>query len=108
MEKGHRRKFLLASSALLAAPLVSFAQPSQNVRRLGILSATNVDRKFLDTYLFPRLRELGWTEGGNLEIEIRGAEGHNDRLPQLALELVQQKVDCCPNRTILAAYPKRR
>ncbi len=39
------------------------------------------------------LRELGWIEGKNIIIEYRFAEGKNDRLPELAAELVRLKVD---------------
>jgi len=39
------------------------------------------------------LRELGYVEGQNIRLEYRGAFGHAERLPQLAQELVQLKVD---------------
>jgi putative ABC transport system substrate-binding protein len=39
------------------------------------------------------LSELGWVEGRNLTFELRFAEGRLDRLPQLAVELVDLKVD---------------
>ncbi len=39
------------------------------------------------------MRELGWSEGSNLTIEYRWAEGHDERLSELANELVQKKVD---------------
>jgi putative ABC transport system substrate-binding protein len=39
------------------------------------------------------LRDLGYVEGSNLGIEFRWAEGKNDRLPELAAELVRLKVD---------------
>ena len=42
---------------------------------------------------FQGLRELGWVEGKNIAIEQRGAEGKNERLPELAAELVQLRVD---------------
>ena len=89
----HRRRFLWASSALAAAPLILYAQPTQNMRRLGILNADSNNRTGLDRSFFVRLRELGWTEGNNLAVEIRYAQGDNERLPQLAQELLQQKVD---------------
>jgi putative ABC transport system substrate-binding protein len=39
------------------------------------------------------LRDLGWVEGQNLIIEYRWAEGKTERLPALAAELVQRKVE---------------
>ena len=40
-----------------------------------------------------RLRELGWTDGQNIAIEYRWAEGRESRYAQFAAELVQRNVD---------------
>jgi len=39
------------------------------------------------------MRELGYVEGKNLDIEFRFSEGHEDRLPGLAAELIALNVD---------------
>ena len=39
------------------------------------------------------LRELGYVEGRNITIEFRWADGHNERLPQLAADMASAKVD---------------
>jgi len=68
MNKAQRRKFLLASSALLATPLASFAQPAQKVRRLGFLTLPSgtPNRK---QFWRDALRRGGYEEGRNLAIE---------------------------------------
>lgn len=88
-----RRKFLLFSSALVTAPLVSLAQPAQKMRRIGFLLEAAPNKEYLYTNLIPRLRELGWSEGANVAFEFRFSEGDNERYKQLAVELVEQKVD---------------
>ncbi len=91
-----RRKLLIALGAgLLAAPLVSLAQQQGKVWRVGFLAARHVDSLDSDMFsAFPRgMRELGYVEGKNLMIEWRSAEGKYERLPELAVKLVQLKVD---------------
>ena len=39
------------------------------------------------------MSKLGWVEGKNITIEYRFAEGKDDRLPELAADLVRLKVD---------------
>jgi putative tryptophan/tyrosine transport system substrate-binding protein len=48
-----------------------------------------------------RLAELGWVEGRNLVIEYRWVENRNDRLSEIAEELVRRKVDVIVTHTTL-------
>ena len=91
----NRRKLIIALGAgTLAAYGSSFAQLRQKlarVARLNPLSAATdagSHRAFLSG-----MRDLGWVEGKNLEIEYRTANGRVDRLPALAAELLQKNVD---------------
>jgi len=90
-----RRAFItIVGGSILAAPLVTEAQPTGKVYRIGFLAggspgptAPNVDQ------FRQGLRELGYVEGQNIVIEYRWAEGKLDRLPELATDLVRLKVD---------------
>ena len=91
-----RRKLLVALSAgALAAPLACFAQQQRSkVARIGLLEASSASSSAtLREALIRGLRELGYMEGKNMIIEERRAEGKYERLPGLAAELVQMKVD---------------
>jgi putative tryptophan/tyrosine transport system substrate-binding protein len=92
-----RRKLLIALGAsALTAPFGSFAQQAGKVWHVGFLiprsRPTSVDADYFRA--FPKgMRELGYVEGKNLVIEWRTADGKYERLPGLAAELVQLKVD---------------
>jgi putative ABC transport system substrate-binding protein len=89
MRNDQRRRFLLASSALLVAPLAAFAQTAQKVRRIAILEQGDREtRESLWRIFEARMRELGYFEGQNLVIDRRWADGVDDRLPRLAQELL--------------------
>jgi len=49
------------------------------------------------------LSKLGWIEGKNITIEYRFAEQKFDRLPELAAELVRQKVDLIVVNSVVSA-----
>jgi putative ABC transport system substrate-binding protein len=85
---------LILLPALLAAPLPAGAQQPAKVPRIGFLSAatSGVSSPLLDAFR-QGLRELGWVEGRNIVVDYRLTEGRSDRLPDLAAELVQLKVD---------------
>jgi putative ABC transport system substrate-binding protein len=89
-------RLLLAALALLLTPAVCPAQepkPGKIVRigRLSPLSAT-ADAYHLEVFR-KGLRDLGWIEGTGFVIESRFADGQSARLPELATDLVRQRVD---------------
>jgi putative ABC transport system substrate-binding protein len=89
-----RRRFLLTSLAgALAAPVAAGAQQAGRVYRVGFLWDTPAVWPHALEAFRQGLRELGWVEGRNIVIEYRWTEGRFDRLPKLAEELVQLKVD---------------
>jgi putative ABC transport system substrate-binding protein len=78
----------------LAAPFASFAQQPAKIARIGFLHAASPQGAEIRLQAFrDGLRELGYVEGKNLQLEVRWAEGKLERLPTLAAELVQAKVD---------------
>src|SRR5437588_2099113 len=76
----------------VAWPLAARAQQSK-VARIGALYIGTADAESFKRDRREGLRELGYVEGQNIEFEFRSAEGQLDRLPGLAAELVQLKVD---------------
>ena len=81
--------------SILAAPLVTTAQPAGHVHRIGWLSpgSPRPDRDPPVDAFRQGLRELGYVEGQNLVMEYRGAEGQDERLPALAAELARLPVE---------------
>jgi len=76
----------------VALPLAARAQQARRARRVGILSPFLPPSPGGDLFL-RALRELGWIEGQNITFENRYANGQYDRLPDLAVELVDRAVD---------------
>jgi len=94
-----RKMFIALAAGALAVPFTALGQQKQRVYRVGILSSGSLSSgsqtfigHLIEAFL-QGLRELGYVEGTNVLIERRFAEGHLDRLPALAADLVQQKVD---------------
>jgi putative ABC transport system substrate-binding protein len=88
---------VMLALSIFVAPLAADAQPAEKVHRIGRLGPG-----FPPTPTQPNpsveafrqgLRELGYIEGQNIVIEYRYAEGRDDRLADLAAELVRLKVE---------------
>ena len=85
---------ILIAVTLLAVAVIADAQQPARIHRIGILFPSSASFFPARVEAFrQRLRELGYVEGKNIVIEYRYAEGKGERLPDLAAELVQLKVD---------------
>jgi putative ABC transport system substrate-binding protein len=100
-----RRTFLAGTGAvLLAAPLAAEAQPTGKVPRVGFLTAfARSDVPQWREGFRKGLRDFGYTEGRNIVIEYRYAEGRPERLPRLAAELVRLNMDVIAAETTPAS-----
>jgi putative tryptophan/tyrosine transport system substrate-binding protein len=87
-----RRKFLGVAGGALAWPIAAPAQQAGSPV-IGFLDPTSLDqyRPFVNAF-HGGLQEVGFIEGKNITIQYRWAEGHYDRLPALAAELVRLPV----------------
>ena len=107
-----RRSVLLAGSiGLLVAHRLSLGQHQSKTPRIGVLWVMSMDNP---TYLRfrsafrERLSALGYVEGKSIVIEERSAEGHAERLSELARELVASKVDVIVAPSVTASSAARQ
>ena len=80
-----REVISLIGGAAAAWPLEAFAQQSERVRRIGVLAGGGLDADDLDLQArigaFQQgLQQLGWTNGQNVQIDIRAGAGNADRI----------------------------
>jgi putative ABC transport system substrate-binding protein len=91
-----RRRLVLGGLGLAAGCglLPRSVQPSAKVHRIGflVIDSTEATTVFIRPVL-EALAERGYVEGRNLAVEMRAADGREDRLPVLAAELVEAGVD---------------
>ena len=91
-----RRAFIASVAGILTTPLAAEAQQAVKVNRIGLLGGSPPNspggRRAWEGF-FQGMRELGYVEGQNILIEGRFYGDHTERLPALAAELVQLKVD---------------
>src|SRR5271168_1787294 len=92
-----RREFLGVlggGGATVVWPVAARAQQAERIARIGYLGLTSASQHVrLSDPFRAGLRDLGYVEGRNLQIEFRFAEGDAGRLGALATELVSLNVD---------------
>jgi putative ABC transport system substrate-binding protein len=92
-----RRAFItLLGGAAAAWPLAARAQQSGRIRRIGVLmgsAESDPDSQLRLEAFREALRQMGWTEGGNLRIDYRWAAADPDRVRDYAAELVGLRPD---------------
>ena len=104
-----RRRFLLASLAgALAVPLSAGAQQTASRRRIGVLFVLQSPSGREARAFQQGLRDMGYVEGRDVAIEWRAANGDYARLPQLAADLVERRVEVIVADTTQATQAARR
>jgi putative tryptophan/tyrosine transport system substrate-binding protein len=89
-----RRQFVALLGGATAWPLMARAQQMVKLPTVGFLGAGSPATA--DVWLFAftsRLRELGWIEDRNIKMDVRWAEGRNDRPAEIAADFVRLRVD---------------
>src|ERR687897_2031294 len=109
-----QRRYFIAvfGSVAVTWALAARAQQAAKMPRIAFLSpgrSALPDPIFnMLTAFLQRLHDLGYTEGQNLAIEQRFADGRSDRLPGLAAELVGHKPDLIVAFSTTAARPAKQ
>jgi putative ABC transport system substrate-binding protein len=90
-----RRDFVASLGGAAAWPIAVRAQQNDRMRRVAVLMGygDDPDAKAMLSAFTQGLRELGWTEGRNLRIDIRWASGNIEQMQLFAKELVDLQPD---------------
>jgi putative tryptophan/tyrosine transport system substrate-binding protein len=92
MNKTRRGFISILGGLMVSWPAVTRAQ--QAVKKIGFLSVSSPDAHAPFVAAFNEgLKQAGFIEGQNLAIEYSWAKGRFDRLPELAADLIHEKVD---------------
>ena len=102
-----KRGLFIAAIAMLLAPLPTEAQRPGTIPRIGVIFIGGRDQPHLESFK-QGLRERGYVEDKNIRLEYRYAEGKYDRLPQLAADLVRERIDVIVTTSSISARAARQ
>jgi putative tryptophan/tyrosine transport system substrate-binding protein len=98
-----RWSLFLVAAAITVAVSAEAQQPGK-IFRVGFLDSSTASGMAVVLEAFRQeLSKLGWVEGKNIAFEYRFADGKNDRLPELAADLVRLKVDLIASTSTASA-----
>jgi putative ABC transport system substrate-binding protein len=106
-----RREFIAAFGGAAAWPLAARAQQGDRVRRIGVLMHSNENDPTMKPRLFAftqALADLGWTDGRNLQMDLRWGRADANRIRALAQELVGLQPDIIVTAGIPATVAVQR
>ena len=90
-----RRDFITVLGGAAAWPLAAWAQQSERVRRIAVLTGFNADVEAQSRIAAfqQELEKLGWSEGRNIIVESRFGGGNRGRVRSYAAELLRMAPD---------------
>src|SRR6516225_8555649 len=91
-----RREFIAGLGGVAAWPLSARAQQGERVRRIGVLMGLDLnvpEGKIYVSAFTQALADLGWTDGRNVRLDVRGGNADANRIRALAQELVGLQPD---------------
>jgi putative ABC transport system substrate-binding protein len=103
-----RRKFIILLGGAVASPLAARAQQPSRVPRIGFLFYGAPELALEIDAFRQGLRELGYVEGQNINVEYRFARGQVGKLPELAAELARLKVEVIVSPTTPASMAAKQ
>jgi len=100
---------MATGAAISAVPRGAHAQHEAPTRRIGVLFGGGFSTQSPEAQQFRRgLLDAGYVEGRDVVIEWRSARGDYDRVPALAADLIQRKVEVIVVTTTVAAMAVKR
>ena len=104
-----RRQFIAGLGSAAAWPVAARSQQSRKVWRVGFLGplSASAHASRIEAIRLG-MRDYGYIEGANLIVEYRWADGHYERLPDLAADLVRSNVEVIITYTTPASLAAKR